>query len=179
MNRCNMSRSETRIQRYTRKSESAAKFRCSIASVEFQLDINIGVIVRSAACFGAQAVHVIGHVPQRDELRSRSGSTSDYVKIIQHKNPADFLESIKGSRLVAVELRENAKSICDYKFDMTQDTVIIAGHETSGVPEGIVNAADDLIYIPMPGIGFCLNTAMTAHIVLYEYVKQALREKNA
>lgn len=174
-----MSRSETRVQRYNRKSDTATKFRCSIASVEFQLDINIGVIVRSAACFGAQAVHVIGHVPPRDELRSRSGSTSDYVQILQHKNPADFLKSVKGSKLVAIELRENAKSICDYKFDMTQDTVIIVGHETSGVPEGICQAADDLVYVPMPGIGFCLNTAMTAHIVLYEYVRQAIREQHA
>jgi TrmH family RNA methyltransferase len=101
------------------------------------------------------------------------------VEIVQHKTPADFLQNVKDSKLVAVELRENAKSIHDYKFDLTQDTVIIVGHETAGVPEGICNAADDLVYIPMPGIGFCLNTAMTAHIVLYEYVRQALREKNA
>jgi TrmH family RNA methyltransferase len=174
-----MMRSETRIQRYTRKSAHATKFRCSIAATEFQLDINVGVIVRAAACFGAQTVHIIGHVPPRDDLRSRSGSTSDFVEIVQHKTPADFLQNVKDSKLVAVELRENAKSIHDYKFDLTQDTVIIVGHETAGVPEGICNAADDLVYIPMPGIGFCLNTAMTAHIVLYEYVRQALREKNA
>jgi len=169
-----MTRSETRIQRYNHKSNKAEKLRCSIASVEFQLDINVGVIVRSAACFGAKSVHVIGHVPPRHELRSRSGSTSDYVEIIQHKTPNDFLNSVKDSKLIAVELRENAKSICNYKFDMMCDTVIIVGHETSGVPEGICNAADDLIYIPMPGVGFCLNTAMAAHIALYEYVKQNL-----
>ena len=30
----------------------------------------------------------------------------------------------------------------------------------------------DKVYIPMPGVGFCLNTSQTANIFLYEAAKQ-------
>jgi len=29
-----------------------------------------------------------------------------------------------------------------------------------------------VVYVEMPGVGYCLNTAQTANILLYEAVKQ-------
>jgi tRNA(Leu) C34 or U34 (ribose-2'-O)-methylase TrmL len=47
----------------------------------------------------------------------------------------------------------------------------VVGNESTGVPiEILLNS--EKIYIPMPGVGFCLNTSQAANIVLYEAVKQ-------
>jgi len=170
-----MTREQTRLERYRSKQKLARSLRCAIATVEFKLDANVGMIVRSAACFGANAVHVIGHVPDRATLRGLSGSTSDFVEIVQYHNPYDFLHKNAGSKIISLELRDNSVSLFDYEFDLGADTIIVAGHEEAGVPEGIMLESAAVVHIPMPGLGFCLNTAMTAHIALYEYTKQALR----
>lgn len=150
--------------------------RCSVAAVEFQLDANVGMIVRAAACFGAAAVHVIGHVPPRVVLRGLSGSTSDLVEIIQHKTPSDFIRATRGSSLISLELRAGSIPISDFEFDACADTIIVAGHEECGVPEEIFMASEAVVHIPMPGFGFCLNTALSAHVALYEYTRQ-IRER--
>jgi tRNA(Leu) C34 or U34 (ribose-2'-O)-methylase TrmL len=47
----------------------------------------------------------------------------------------------------------------------------VVGNETTGVPTQIL-VNSKIIYIEMPGVGYCLNTAQTANIMLYEAVKQ-------
>ena len=49
------------------------------------------------------------------------------------------------------------------------------GNEEVGVPPEILQSAD-VVYIPMPGVGYCLNTAQTANIILYEAVRQYEKE---
>jgi tRNA G18 (ribose-2'-O)-methylase SpoU len=91
-----------------------------------------------------------------------SGSTCDFINLIQHKSPNDFNRWTEENnvRVVAAEL-----------FD--QELCIFTGHETSGVPVDVTQIAD-CVEIDMPGPGFCLNTAQAANIVLYEASKQFL-----
>ena len=49
--------------------------------------------------------------------------------------------------------------------------VIVTGHETTGVPSVILHKSKP-IYIPMPGVGVCLNTSQGANVALYEYNRQ-------
>ena len=73
--------------------------------------------------------------------------------------------------LVSVELDDLAVPIQEYEFDFFSKVCIVAGHETTGIPEGIL-LNSDVVYIPMPGVGFCLNTSQAANIILYEAVNQ-------
>ena len=77
-------------------------------------DGNLGYIIRAAACFGAQDVHVIGALPPRKVLNPLSGSLYDYVKIKRHATPSIFVDYTrqKGIKLVAAELVDAAISIC-------------------------------------------------------------------
>jgi tRNA G18 (ribose-2'-O)-methylase SpoU len=47
----------------------------------------------------------------------------------------------------------------------------VVGNEESGIPPEII-LNSDVIYVEMPGVGFCLNTAQAANIILYEAVRQ-------
>ena len=168
-----MKREETRRQRYDAKKKTAKTFPISIATVNFKHDGNIGYLIRSAACFGANAVHVIGSLPDRKVLNPLSGSLIDYVEINKYRDPAAFIEYARENniKLISAELSKESESIETYDFDFSQPICIIVGHEETGIPVEILNNSDK-IYIPMPGVGYCLNTSQVANILLYEATTQ-------
>jgi len=164
---------ETRRDRYDSKLSVAKKYPIHVASVSFMHDGNLGYLIRAAACFGAKSMFVIGKLPPRKILNPLSGSTYDYVDITQFSNPSKFLNHMReqGIKLVCAELTDDAVSLDEYKFDFDSPICIVTGHEETGVPvELIMNS--DVVYIDMPGVGHCLNTAQTANIMLYEAAKQ-------
>ena len=166
-------RDKTRRQRYDSKKKTAKTFPISVATINFKHDGNIGYLIRSAACFGADRVHVIGSLPKRKILNPLSGSLVDYIPIEQHENPLEFLEYAKSNniKLISAELCEKSESIETYNFDFSQPICIVVGHEEVGIPSEIINNSDK-IYIPMPGVGYCLNTSQAANILLYEATTQ-------
>ena len=97
----------------------------------------------------------------------------DYIPIEQHENPLEFLEYAKSNniKLISAELCEKSESIETYNFDFSQPICIVVGHEEVGIPSEILNNSDK-IYIPMPGVGYCLNTSQAANILLYEATTQ-------
>ena len=166
-------RDKTRRERYDKKKQIAETYPISVAAVNFMCDGNLGYILRSAACFGAKCVHVIGAVPERSVLNASSGSLCDYVEIIQHDNPMDFLAHARQNdyKVISAELSEGAESIDSYNFNTDKHVCLVVGNEQTGVPIEILNNSEK-IYIPMPGVGYCLNTSQTANILLYEFVKR-------
>ena len=74
-------------------------------------------------------------------------------------------------KLISAELSKESESIETYDFDFSQPICIIVGHEETGIPVEIINNSDK-IYIPMPGVGYCLNTSQVANILLYEATTQ-------
>jgi tRNA G18 (ribose-2'-O)-methylase SpoU len=163
----------TRLERYNAKKTVAKFMPVSIACVNFFNDGNLAFIIRAAACFGVNEVHVIGSNIEYSELKRMSGSTIDFVKLVQHSNPLDFLNwsRLNNVSLVSAELSYRSQSLKDYRFDFSNNVCIVAGNETTGVPEEILQNSD-VVKIDMPGIGFCLNTAQTTNIFLYEASRQ-------
>lgn len=168
----------TRIERYNQKKHLAQRMPVSLACVNFFNDGNLAFIIRAASCFGVNEIHVIGSLPPYIELKRMSGSTVDFVKLKQHASPSDFLRWSRAHdvRLISAELSHRSQSLSNYRFNFSGSTCIVAGNETSGVPEEIM-LNSDVVKIDMPGIGFCLNTAQAANIFLYEASKQFFFEK--
>ena len=77
-------RDKTRRERYDIKKKNANIYPISLCCINFQHDGNLGYLIRSAACFGAQSIHVIGSVPDKKVLNPLSGSLYDYVEIKQY-----------------------------------------------------------------------------------------------
>ena len=166
-------REQTRRDRYNQKSFTAKRFPIEIATVNFHHDVNLAYLVRAAACFGIPTINVIGAVPPRRVINQLSGSTLDYVSIRQFSTPQQFMDYSRkdGIKLVSVELYDGASPIQEYQFDFSSKVCIVAGHETTGIPAELLFNSD-VVFIPMPGVGFCLNTAQAANIILYEAVNQ-------
>ncbi|MAG26489.1 hypothetical protein CMI47_13160 [Candidatus Pacearchaeota archaeon] len=163
----------TRKDRYKLKTKTAKKYPIHVASVCFMHDGNIAYLIRAAACFGAKSMFVIGRLPPRKVLNPLSGSTYDYVDIIQFANPNKFLKHMRNLsiKLVCAEITEDAVPLANYKFDFSTPICIVTGHEECGVPTDLL-INSDVVKIDTSGIGYCLNTAQTANIMLYEAIKQ-------
>ena len=133
-------RDKTRRNRYDDKKQSAKAYPISLCCINFMHDGNLGFLIRSAACFGAETVHVIGSVPARSTLNAPSGSLYDYVKIKKHATPSEFLDFVKINkiRLVSAEICEDSKPIASYSFDFIDDLVLVVGNEQSGIPTEIL-----------------------------------------
>lgn len=163
----------SRRERYDEKLKVAKVRNVHVGLVAFADDQNVGFAVRAAACYGAKAVHVIGSMPAYDDLRRLSGSTNHYVRMVQHAGPYQFLDFCRSAkmRLISAELSEGAVPLPEVSFDSDEETMIVSGNETTGVPVDILLNSEK-VYIPMPGVGFCLNTAQTLNAFLYEYNRQ-------
>jgi 23S rRNA (guanosine2251-2'-O)-methyltransferase len=166
-------RSNTRKQRYDKKLKNATKYPISLCAINFRVDDNFGYLVRAAACFGAERIYVIGHLPDRRAVKASSGSLIDYVELIQFSSPYEFLTSMEvgKTQIVSAELAEGAKSLSSYNFNFDRPVCLVVGNEETGVPVDILQRSE-VVQIDMPGVGFCLNTAQAANILLYEAVKQ-------
>ncbi len=168
-----MTREETRRQRYDSKLKTAKKYPISLCAINFRVDDNLGYLIRSAACFGAERLYVVGHVPERSHIKASSGSLIDYVEIIPFATPRDFVDHTKSERIqiITAELVEGARSLSSYTFNFDSHVCLVVGNEESGIPPEII-VRSQVVYIEMPGVGYCLNTAQAANILLYEAVKQ-------
>ena len=170
-------RIETRRQRYEKKKGASKKYPIHIATVNFKNDDNIAQVIRSAVCFGLGAIHIIGAMPERKVVYSRSGSTLDYATIFEYPTVREFLDKTwQDYNFIVAELSESAQNLHEVKFEFSsRKTMIVVGHEELGVPESLMLEAKNygtLVQIPMPGVGFCLNTSHTATILMYELIKQ-------
>lgn len=75
-------------------------------------------------------------------------------------------ESQRGSRILAVELAEDAIRLADLA-PARHRTVVLLGHERAGVPLEVWDLIDAVVEIPMIGQGSSLNVAVAGSLVLY------------
>lgn len=166
-------RTETRRERYNNKQKLSVRFPVEVACINFRHEPNIGYVVRAAACFGASKVNLIGSAPEPKYLREISGTTSDFIDISTFSTPHDFLEYARKNdiHIVSAEITQEAKNIYDYTFPKNKKVCIVVGNEQTGITADILKHSE-VVEIPMPGVGYCLNTSQACNIMLFEYSKQ-------
>ncbi len=167
-------RTETREERYVNKLANAAKYPFAVAACNFSDDANIAYLTRSLACFGGESVHVIGKVPDNKTLMKYSGTLNRFIPLFNYSTPTDFIDYCRRNDwlIVSAELTEKAIDFHTVKFDKSKKYMFVVGNESDGVPLEILTASAIVTFVPMPGVGFCLNTSQTGNILFYEYAKQ-------
>ncbi len=72
----------------------------------------------------------------------------------------------QGRRLVAVEVAEDAQTLALLE-PARSSTVLLLGNEGSGLPIEVIDMADEVVHIPMVGVGVSLNVAVAGSLVAY------------
>lgn len=143
-----------------------------IAIENWQHDFNIGTIVRSANAFNVEAIHIIG----RKKWNQRGAMVTDkYVNIIYHNSIADFAASVKGRRLIAVDITAGATPLS--QTVLQENTVLIFGGEGPGISNELLAEVDDLVFIEQFGSTRSINLGVAAGILMYAWMQQNVLEK--
>lgn len=72
-----------------------------------------------------------------------------------------------GARILAVELADDATRLVEVGMARRR-TIVVLGHEHSGIPDDAWSLLDEVVEIPMVGTGSSLNVAVAGSLVLYK-----------
>jgi tRNA (guanosine-2'-O-)-methyltransferase len=75
-------------------------------------------------------------------------------------------QRLSGSMIIGVELAEDAVRLADLPAARTR-SVMLLGHEQTGIPPEALDLLDVAVEIPMIGHGSTLNVAVAGSLVLY------------
>ena len=127
---------------------------------------NLGTLLRTCDAVGAcLAVPRLRWVPQALER----GNTLRRPTCVHVANdPISWLRAQRaaGSQILGAELADEAVRLGDLP-PARQRTVLVLGHEQTGIPPEALDLLDAAVEIPMVGHGCSLNVAVAASLVLY------------
>lgn len=133
-----------------------------IAFFEPKTTENIGTAVRSAHCFGADFIAVIGARYHRQA--SDTMATQRHIPIYEYKDIEDFMTHVPvGCEVVSVEVDGDDSR----NFKHPQSCIYLLGGEDRTLPPGIT---EKRVKIPT---SHCLNMAVAASIILYDRTLKA------
>lgn len=140
-----------------------------IAPLWVAFGANLGTLMRTADAVGAcmavpDSDHYRDSLYVGDTLRGRRRPCLHWVRVGRERWVAD--RQADGWRVVAVELADGATPLPRLE-PARQRTLVLLGHERHGLPEDVVEQADECVEIPMVGRGASLNVAVAGSLVLY------------
>jgi TrmH family RNA methyltransferase len=137
---------------------------------------NFGTVIRSAEAFGGTGVIALPgtvDVWNAKALRASAGSAFR-VPVVAEKTAA-ALSALKDRDIplvAAVPATAEHDAIPCTDFDWRKPAAILIGNEGAGLSQDILDRADALVTIPMPGPVESLNAAVAASVLLYEAARQ-------
>ena len=142
-----------------------------VAIENWQHDLNIGSIVRTANAFLAAEVHIIGH---RRWNRRGAMVTDRYQHVRHHPTVEDFLAWAKAEKLpiIAIDNVPGCEQIETYK--LPEACVFLFGQEGPGLSEPAIAAADVVLEISQYGSTRSINASAAAAITMHAWVQQHL-----
>jgi 23S rRNA (guanosine2251-2'-O)-methyltransferase len=134
---------------------------------------NMGAIVRTAECAGADAVII----PQKGsalinaEGMKASAGALNILPVCREKNLAETLDFLQTSGVQVLACDEKAETSYT-AIDLNAPTAFIMGSEGKGISGELLRLADKQIKIPLMGKIESLNVSVTSGIVLFEALRQ-------
>lgn len=136
---------------------------------------NLGALLRTADSAGADAVFVTGggtDLFNPNVVRASMGSLfARPVAMVERQELVEWLKR-RGWRLLATS---PGAHMSYWDADMKSGCAILLGTEHDGLDMEWLEAADELLLVPMQGMADSLNVATTGALLLYE----ALRQRSA
>jgi len=140
-----------------------------VAIENWQHDLNIGSVVRTANAFLADTVHIVG----RRRWNKRGAMVTDrYQHVVHHPDVASFVAWAHENDLpvVAVDNVEGSVPIGD--AELPERCVLLFGQEGPGLSAEALAAADGAVMIPQYGSTRSINAGAAAAIVVHEWVRR-------
>ena len=140
-----------------------------VAIENWQHDMNIGSIVRSANAFAADTVHIIG----RRRWTKRGAMVTDrYQHISYHESVEAFVGWAREHSLPVIAIDNVPGSVIIETFDFPEACVLLFGQEGPGLSPEALAAADAVVEISQFGSTRSLNASAAAAVAMHSWIMQ-------
>lgn len=145
-----------------------------VAIENWQHDLNIGSIVRTANAFLAEEVHIIGN---RRWNRRGAMVTDRYQHVSHHSTVEEFVTWAKSRNLpiIAIDNVPGCQKIEEYP--LPEECVLLFGQEGPGLSEAAIEAAHVVLEITQFGSTRSINASAAAAITMHQWVMQHVFNK--
>ena len=140
-----------------------------VAIENWQHDLNIGSIVRTANAFLAKEVHIIGN---RRWNRRGAMVTDRYQHVRHHESIADFVAWAQSHELPIVAIDNVTGSRPIETGELPRRCVLLFGQEGPGLTQQALDAADMAVEITQFGSTRSINASAAAAIVMHSWIRQ-------
>ncbi len=144
------------------------RFNYSVLCSNLYNDFNISTVIRNANAFLAAEVIIYG---RKQWDRRGAVGTQNYTNF-RHVREATDLNAVfsEFDIIVGIDNLENSKDIFTYDWNTEVKTLICFGQEQVGLPEEVVSACKDILYIKQYGSVRSLNVGVASGITMFNYV---------
>ncbi|POH59248.1 rRNA methyltransferase [Arthrobacter glacialis] len=140
-----------------------------VAIENWQHDMNIGTVVRTANAFLAKEVHIIG----KRRWNKRGAMVTDrYQHVRHHPTVADFVAWAQGEGLaiIGIDIFPDSEKLETY--ELPRNCVLVFGQEGPGLSEEVHAAAQTTLSIEQFGSTRSINAASAAGIAMHAWVRR-------
>jgi tRNA G18 (ribose-2'-O)-methylase SpoU len=132
----------------------------------------VGAVIRVAHSFLAREVFLVGG---GDWYAKASMGMHKYETIVRVPDAAGLVQAASGRPLWAVE-KDHARRSIHAVERFPPGVVLVFGSERFGVPRELLNAADEVVGIPIYGVNKSLPVTVAAGIVMSEWARRRYRD---
>jgi tRNA G18 (ribose-2'-O)-methylase SpoU len=141
----------------------------SVAIENWQHDMNIGSIVRTANAFLAETVHIVG----RKRWNKRGAMVTDrYQHIVHHDSIAELVAFARETGRVIVAVDNVPGSVEVGEFGFPERCILLFGQEGPGLTPEALDAADAVVEIRQFGSTRSINAGAAAAIVMHQWIAE-------
>jgi tRNA G18 (ribose-2'-O)-methylase SpoU len=140
-----------------------------VAIENWQHDLNIGTVVRTANAFLAQEVHIVG---RRRWNRRGAMVTDRYQHLRHHPTPADLAgwARQRGLPLIGVDNLPGAEPL--ERLGLPRQCVLVFGQEGPGLSAGMRSVLDRCCSIAQYGSTRSINAGVASGIAMHAWIRQ-------
>ena len=140
-----------------------------VAIENFENDMNIGTVVRTANAFLAREVHIVG----RKRWNRRGAMVTDrYQHIRHHETVADLIAWARDEELTVVAIDNTPGSVPLETAELPRRCVLLFGQEGPGVTAAAQEAAAMTCSIAQFGSTRSINAGVAAGIAMHAWIRQ-------
>ena len=140
-----------------------------VAIENWQHDMNIGTVVRTANAFLAKEVHIIG----RRRWNKRGAMVTDrYQHVRHHPTVEDFVIWARGEGLaiIGIDIFPDSEKLETY--ELPRKCVFVFGQEGPGLSDEVHAAAQTTLSIEQFGSTRSINAASAAGIAMHAWIRR-------
>jgi tRNA G18 (ribose-2'-O)-methylase SpoU len=143
-----------------------------IAIENWQHDLNIGSIVRTANAFNAEGVHIIG---KRDWNKRGAMVTDKYLHLHHHPTPQDFANWAKENSvpIIGIDNVEGSKEL--ESATLPNPCALLFGQEGPGLSDAAIAMCEVTYAIRQYGSTRSMNASAAGAIAMYAWAMQHLK----